>query len=161
MKKTHLALPLCMIIAACGILDDEKQDKADRLQSPAPTHLPIQATAVSSPSSALPPAVSQSLIGEWTELDRKCAVGPLGDGNGDGIGDDIANMEIRADGYGGYEWGCDLKPKVGAASTYNGKSICYSEGEASPPTRISFEIMADGKLKMTTPEGKTVMKRCK
>lgn len=160
-KHSAMAVSACLL-AACGPAQPSNEASnativADNNSSePAPGNQ----TASNAAETASPAAtqVRMSIIGEWA--DRACVEGD-GDRDGDGYPEEGANFRIDKDGYTGFEWGCDIKPKLTPDQTsYKGTATCYGDGQDDTPQPISFEILPDGRLKMKDIYETAIMKRC-
>lgn len=95
----------------------------------------------------------KSLIGEWSS--DTCI---------DSSGSDYfegANLSITADSISGFEWGCDLSPKIRpGASTYVGKMTCYGDTDDTVKN-LTLRILPNGKLEMVEGRVKSTLHSCR
>lgn len=159
--KTPTFVALTLALAACG--SQEANQEISNEQAPGAIQnavvANVQQSLISSsepPSTDEPKVVSKrTLIGEWINVGQKC-IEPKGDEYVEG-----SNLKIQASSIGGFEWGCDLKPSIGAdAKSYAGKQICMGDGVDETPTAIALELLPDGTLKLKDSNGVQTLRRC-
>ena len=146
-----MVLPLTALVCACGSSSERGQGEA-----PATPAATVAAVVTPTPEpSPSEPAVEQTLLGQWTPVGEKCVIR---DDTGE-VMDDMASMTIERDAISGYEWHCDLMPRI-KGPRYSGTQICSAEGEESPPTVLSMELREDGKLVMIDDGTRRILRRC-
>jgi hypothetical protein len=157
-----LAAGSMLALAACNAPSNEetKVDAKDAVTAVA--SVPVQTNVSTAPPTPTPPPSKLTLLGEWARVGEKCAVEFM-DGNGDGVSDDASNLEIASDGMSGYEWGCEIRPRIQNGTTYEGKSICFDrdEGKDMPATSLTLELQGNGNLVMVDDDNRSEWKRCK
>ena len=154
-----LAAGSILVLAACNAPNNEeaKVDVKDAAAS-----VPAQTKVSTAPSTPTPSPSKLTPLGEWARVGEKCAVEFM-DGNGDGVSDDASNLEIASDGISGYEWGCEIRPRIQNGTTYEGKSICFDrdEGMDMPATSLTLKLQDNGNLVMVDDGKRSEWKRCK
>lgn len=157
-----LATGLVLSLAACNVPNNEEA-KVDVKDAATPVaSVPAQTKLSPAPPVPTPSPSKLTLLGEWARVGEKCAVEFM-DGNGDGVSDDASNLEIASDGMSGYEWGCEIRPRIQNGTTYEGKSICFDrdEGKDMPATSLTLELQGNGNLVMVDDGNRSEWKRCK
>ncbi len=157
-----LATGLVLSLAACNAPNNEEA-KVDVKDAATPVaSVPAQTKLSPAPPVPTPSPSKLTLLGEWARVGEKCAVEFM-DGNGDGVSDDASNLEIASDGMSGYEWGCEIRPRIQNGTTYEGKSICFDrdEGKDMPATSLTLELQGNGNLVMVDDGNRSEWKRCK
>jgi hypothetical protein len=162
MTRILVALPL-LALAGCSA-PSEEEAKANAKDA---TTAFVSASAQTNASPALPTSTpplpsNRTLLGEWAPVDEKCAIEFM-DGNGDGVSDDASNLVITSNGMSGYEWGCQIRPRIGSVATYEGKSICFDRDEMMdmPATSLTLELQGNGNLVMVDDGSPSEWERCK
>lgn len=143
-----LATGSMLALAACNAPNNEKTklDVEDAAAS-----VPAQTKASTAPSTPTPPPSKLTLLGEWAPVDGQCAV------------ESDSFLAIRTDGISGYEWGCEIRPRIQNGTTYEGKSICFDQTEMMdmPATSLTLKLQGNGNLVMVDDGKRSEWKRCK
>ena len=96
---------------------------------------------------------SRSLLGEWSV---GTCIEPDGSDYVEG-----ANLSITTEMISGFEWSCDLSPKIrSGVSTYRGKMTCYGDTDDTVQD-VSLEILQNGKLKMFDGKNTETLNYCR
>ena len=152
-----LATCSMLALAACNAPSNEETKVDAKNAATAVALVPVQ-TKVSPPPTPSPSKLT--LLGEWARVGEKCAVEFM-DGNGDGVSDDASNLAIASDGMSGYEWGCEIRPRIQSGTAYKGNQVCFQEGEEFPPTSLTLKLQENGNLVMVDDGKRSEWKRCK
>ena len=154
-----LAAGSMLALVACNAPSNEETKVDVKDAETAVAAVPVETKV--SPTTTPPPS-KLTLLGEWALVGEKCAVEFM-DGNGDGVPDDASNLAIASDGMSGYEWGCEIRPRIQSGTTYEGKSICFDQTEMMdmPATSLTLKLQDNGNLVMVDDGKRSEWKRCK
>ncbi|MFM7028303.1 MAG: hypothetical protein ACKOXK_06470 [Chakrabartia sp.] len=154
MNKAWIIGMTAAALSGCGNTPTSSSNESNASANSAP---PTAETAMPAPAPA-PTAPAASLLGEWAE--QSCVKGD-GDANGDGYPEEGANFSVTANGYSGFEWSCQINPKIQPGQTrYNGTAICYGDGQDEAPQKLSLDLLPDGRLRVKDSFATSIMRRC-
>jgi hypothetical protein len=124
------------------------------------SELPVQKNVSTAqlPSPPTPTPLSKlTLLGEWAILDGECAVAVR-----DGQDTDERNLTIESDRIYGYEWSCEIRPRIENGTNYEGKYICFDEeaGDEMPAISLTLELQDNGNLVKIDDGKREILKRC-
>lgn len=140
-----LIAPLFVLtLVACGSSELPVPKNVSTAQLPSP------------PTTPTPPS-KLTLLGEWAIVDDKCAVAVR-----DGQDTDERNLTIESDRIYGYEWSCEIRPRIQNSTNYEGKYICSDEeaGEEMPAISLTLELQDNGTLIKVDDGKREILKRC-
>ena len=124
------------------------------------SELPVQknvSTAQLPPQPTPTPPSKLTLLGEWAIVGGECAVAVR-----DGQDTDERNLTIESDRIYGYEWSCEIRPRIQNGTNYEGKYICSDEeaGEEMPAISLTLELQDNGNLIKVDDGKREILKRC-
>ena len=146
-----LATGSLLALAGCNAPSNE-ETKVDVKDAATPVaSVPAQTNVSTAPPTPAPPPSKLTLLGEWAPVDGQCAV------------ESDSFLAIRSDGISGYEWGCEIRPRIQSGTTYKGKSICFDQTEMMdmPATSLTLKLQDNGNLVMVDDGKRSEWKRCK
>jgi hypothetical protein len=146
-----LATGSLLVLAACNAPSNEETKVDVKDATTAVASVPVETNVSVAPSTPTPPPSKITLLGEWAPVDGQCAV------------ESDSFLAIRTDGISGYEWGCEIRPRIQNGTAYEGKSICFDQTEMMdmPATSLTLKLQDNGNLVKVDDGQRSEWKRCK
>ena len=140
-----------LALAACNSPNKDESNADSQNDATAIAPAPAKTNASTAPSTPAPPPPNLTLVGKWAPIDGICAA------------ESDSFLEVRSDGISGYEWGCEVRPRIQSSTTYEGKSICFDQTEMMdmPATSLTLKLRDNGNLVKVEDGQRTEWKRCK